>query len=166
MTRRRGRPAPEVHLVEAERAALERLVRARKTSQAIARRASIVLALDGGRLGGDVATEVGVSQTTVTKWRNRYLELGLEGLADAWRSGQPRKIGDDKVQEVVRLTIETTPKGRSRWSTRAMAEATGVNRTRVSQIWRAFGLQPHRRETFQLSTDPEFVAKTRDVCGP
>jgi len=107
-----------------------------------------------------------VAQSTqVDKWRRRFREGGLEGLYDAPRSGAPRTISDEKVEEVVKLTLEARPAGATHWSTRLMAKRAGVGRQTVSEIWRAFGLKPHRSETFQLSRDPFFVDKVRDVVG-
>jgi transposase len=102
----------------------------------------------------------------VGKWRGRFVEQRLNALADAPRPGRPRSIDDDKVEEVVVATLESMPKGASRWSTRDMAKKMGISPMSVSRIWRAFELKPHRAETFQLSTDPEFIAKVRDVVGP
>jgi transposase len=101
----------------------------------------------------------------VGKWRTRFIKRRLEGLLDAPRSGAPRKIGDDQVEKVIVTTLESMPKGASRWSTRDMAAKAGISRESVSRIWRAFGLKPHRRSTFQLSKDPQFVEKVRDVVG-
>src|SRR4051812_30415788 len=99
------------------------------------------------------------------KWRARFAEHRLDGLTDEPRPGQPRKISDAKVEEVIVKTLETTPKHATHWSTRSMAAEVGLNQTAVSRIWRAFGLQPHRQDTWKLSRDPLFIDKTRDVVG-
>ena len=106
-----------------------------------------------------------VTSQTVGKWRQRFIDLRLDGLLDAPRPGQPRKISDAQVEEVIALTLERKPTDATHWSTRQMAKATRLNQTAVGRIWRAFGLQPHRRETFKLSTDPLFIDKVRDIVG-
>jgi transposase len=113
----------------------------------------------------DVAKELGVSRPTVGKWRRRFVERRLDGLLDEPRPGAPRTVGEEKVEEVVTLTLESTPKGETHWSTRGMAKRVGASQSTVHRIWRAFGLQPHRSETFKLSTDPYFIEKVRDIVG-
>jgi transposase len=102
---------------------------------------------------------------TVAKWRGRFVRGRVDGLLDEPRPGRPRTIGDEKVEEVVVKTLESAPKDATHWSTRSMAAEVGLSQTAVSRIWRAFGLQPHRVESFKLSTDPLFVDKVRDVVG-
>jgi transposase len=101
----------------------------------------------------------------VATWRRRFAEHRLDGLVDAPRSGAPRSIGDEAVERLVALTLEEAPSHATHWSTRAMARRAGMSQTAVSRIWRAFGLRPHRAETFKLSSDPAFVEKVRDVAG-
>lgn len=165
MASRLGRPATPVRLTEDERETLERYVRRGSTSQQLVLRSQIILACDAGKAGTVIATELGVDRGTVTKWRVRFAASRLDGLADSPRPGAPRKIGDDKVEEVVVRTLETTPKGATHWSTRTLAKQVGVSREAVGRIWRAFGLKPHHADTFQLSRDPHFVEKVRDVVG-
>jgi transposase len=156
-------------LSDGERDALEALVRRRTASQALALRARIVLACAGE--GGvapltRVAAATGVSREMVRKWRARFAEQRLDGLADAPRPGAPRKVTDEQVEVVVtRVLSEKGPGQDSHWSTRAMAGETGLSQSTVSRIWRAFGLKPHLVETWKLSADPEFIAKVRDVVG-
>lgn len=102
---------------------------------------------------------------TVGKWRRRFVTSGLQGLLDEPRSGAPRKVSDQQVEEIVVKTLETLPKNATHWSTRSMAEASGLSRPTINRIWRAFGLQPHRTETWKLSTDPQLVEKIRDIVG-
>ncbi|MCA1679231.1 MAG: IS630 family transposase, partial [Actinobacteria bacterium] len=129
-------------------------------------RCRIVLACAEGQTNRAVATRVGVSVPTVRRWRGRYAERGVDGLLDEPRPGQPRKISDDQVEEVIVKTLETAPPdGGTHWSTRQMAAAAGLNQTAVSRIWRAFGLQPHRVEHWKLSKDPLFVEKVKDIVG-
>jgi transposase len=101
----------------------------------------------------------------VTKWRNRFAEHRLDGLVDEPRPGRPRTLTDEKVDEVIARTLEAGPQDATHWSTRSMAKETGLTQTAVSQIWRAFGLQPHRQDSWKLSRDPLFVEKVRDIVG-
>ena len=160
-----ARPAARVVLSEEERRILQRLVRRPKTAQRRAQRARIVLACARGQSNDAIADELGVTPATVSKWRGRYAREGLDGLDDEPRPGAPRKITDDKIEEVVVATLETTPKHATHWSTRLMAEHSGLDRTTVSHVWRAFRLNPRRTETFVLSPDPYLVEKVRDVVG-
>jgi len=161
----RGRPKAELVLTEEERSVLERLVRRHKSAQALALRARIVLACASGKTSTAVAKELRVNQATVGKWRRRFVERRLEGLFDEPRPGAKRTVTDDKVEAVIIKTLEEKPKDATHWSTRSMAEAMGMSQTSISKIWQAFGLQPHRSETFKLSTDPQFIEKLRDVVG-
>jgi transposase len=118
-----------------------------------------------GAANVEVAEELGVSRLTVGKWRRRFAEHRLDGLTDDRRPGGPRKISDDAIEQVLIKTLESAPRDATHWSTRSMAEEVGLSKSTVSRIWRAFSLQPHRSETFKLSTDPLFVEKVRDVVG-
>ena len=154
-----------LELGEAERAALEALAVRRRTAQGLALRARIVLAcaeMGSPRL---VGARLAVHPDTVRKWRHRFAEHRLDGLRDEPRSGAPRKIGDERIEAVISRTLESLPADGTHWSSRGMAKASGLSTATVQRIWRAFGLQPHRVETFKLSTDPDFVAKVRDVVG-
>ncbi len=162
---RRGRPTAPLSLSVEEREALERWSRRPKTARALAERARIVLLCAEGRTQQDVADEVGVIAQTVRKWRRRFLTKRLDGLLDEPRPGAPRKIMDEDVERLLRRTLESKPRAATHWSTRSMAEATGLSQTAVSRIWRAFALQPHRQDTFKLSRDPLFVEKVRDIVG-
>jgi transposase len=157
--------AVEIVLSAEERAQLESWERRRSSAQALAERARIVLAAAEGLTNADIARGLGVHRGTVTKWRNRFAEHRLDGLCDEPRPGQPRKITDHKVEEVITRTLESTPKDATHWSTRSMAKEVGLSQTAVSQIWRAFGLQPHRQGSWKLSKDPLFIEKVRDVVG-
>lgn len=128
-------------------------------------RSRIVLECATGVDSKIVAHHLSVSQQTVSKWRNRFAANRLDGLLDAPRSGAPRTIDDARVDAVIAKTLETVPKNATDWSTRSMAREMGLSQTAVSRIWRAFGLQPHRQESFKLSTDPLFVDKVRDIVG-
>ncbi len=162
----RGPKAVALELTEAERAELRRLLRRRGVGQALAQRARIVLACaEPGATNLGVATALGVSRQTAATWRRRFAAHRLEGLTDAPRPGAPRTISDEAVERVIALTLEEAPRNATHWSTRSMARRAGMSQTAVSRIWRAFGLRPHRMETFKLSSDPAFVDKVRDVVG-
>jgi len=163
--RRPGRPRQEVTLSTDERNTLVRWARRAKTAQSLSLRSRIVLACAEGETDRAVAARLGVTHQTVAKWRVRFAESRLEGLEDEWRSGAPRTISDELVERVVTRTLESKPRGATHWSTRAMAKHLGLSRMTVARIWRAFGLQPHRSETFKLSPDPLLVEKVRDIVG-
>jgi transposase len=152
-------------LSDAERSDLSALASRRKTAQALALRARIVLACaDVGR-NNDVAAALGLSRATVGKWRRRFVERRIDGLHDEPRCGAPRTVDDARIEAVIVSTLESLPPDATHWSSRGMARASGLSVSTVQRIWRAFGLQPHRSETFKLSTDPLFVEKVRDVVG-
>lgn len=148
-----------------ERAKLEAWVRRPKTAQRLALRSRIVLAAADGQSNTAIAADLRVTLPTVGKWRQRFLDRRLDGLTDEPRPGPPRTVTDAQVEDVVTRTLESKPADATHWSTRGMAKATGLSQTAISRIWRAFGLQPHRADTFKLSTDPYFVEKVRDVVG-
>jgi transposase len=162
---RRATKASVVTLSGEERAYLDRLVRRRKVARGDAQRADIVLLAADGLNNCAIAAKVGVTRQTVRTWRERFAKHRLAGLCDEPRCGAPRKIGDDQIEAIVVKTLEEKPKGATHWSTRDMAKASGVSASSVQRIWRAFSLQPHRTETFKLSTDPQFVEKVRDIVG-
>jgi transposase len=161
----RGRPKPPLVLTTDDRATLERWARGRSTAQALALRARIVLSSAAGATNQQVAAQLGVNATTVGKWRSRFLERGLDGLADEPRPGAPRKITEDKIEEVVLKSLEEAPPEGTRWSTRSMAVATGLSQTAVSRIWRAVGLQPHQAESFRLLSGQTFTARVHGIAG-
>jgi transposase len=162
----RGRPHKAVLTVSGEdHEVLRRWTTRPRSSNGLAQRARIVLRCGEGAASREVARELRVTEQTVGKWRKRYIERGVAGLLDEPRPGAPRRVSDDQVEEVVTATLETMPRGATHWSTRSMAERSGLSHTTVRQIWNAFGLQPHRVETFKLSNDPQFVEKVRDIVG-
>lgn len=160
-----GKPAVVIDLTKEERRELEGLAGRRRTAQGLARRARIVLLAADGLENKQICAELGVDPNTVGKWRRRYAEHRMDGLRDEPRPGAPRQIGDEEIAETIRLTLETTPRHATHWSLRAMAAAVGHAPSTIHRIWKAFGLQPHRVETFKLSTDPLFVEKVRDIVG-
>jgi transposase len=162
----RGRPTAQIVLSDDERDTLDRWARRPTTGQALAMRCRIVLAAESGATNQQIAAEVGCNPTTVGKWRTRFAAKRLDGLMDEPRPGQPRKITDEIVEDVIVTTLEESPPdGSTHWSTRSMAARVGLNQTAISRIWRTFGLKPHRIEDFKLSTDPQFIDKVRDVVG-
>ncbi len=160
-----GRPLAPLTLTDDERAKLTAWSRRPKSAQRLALRAKIVLAAADGRSNTAVAADLRVTLPTVGKWRSRFLTKRLDGLTDEPRPGPTRTITDAHVEAVVTKTLESKPANATHWSTRGMARTTGLSQTAISRIWRAFGLQPHRADTFKLSTDPDFVEKVRDVVG-
>jgi transposase len=157
--------AVAIVLDDAERSELTALTRKHGAPQSLAERARIVLAAASGLNNKEIAAKVGVCDATAGTWRNRFAESRMEGLYDEQRPGAPREIGDDEIAGLIRKTLETRPKGATQWSLRTMARAVGHSPSTIHRIWRAFGLQPHRSETFKLSSDPLFVEKVRDVVG-
>ena len=162
---RTGRPKLPLILSPPERQRLEQLAARRKTAQALALRARIVLLCAAGHHNTAVAARLQVTVQTAGKWRARFVARRLDGLLDEPRPGAPRRITDADVERVITLTLETTPKDATHWSTRGMAGVAGLSQTAISRIWRAFALQPHRTETFKLSKDPLFIEKVRDIVG-
>ena len=128
-------------------------------------RSRIVLAAADGGSNTEIAARLGLARTTVTTWRNRFAEQRLDGLLDEPRPGRPRTVSDEQVEELITATLETAPKDATHWSTRAMAAHLGMSQSTVSRVWRAFGLAPHKVDTWKLSKDPLFVDKVRDVVG-
>lgn len=163
---RTGRPKLEsLVLTDDERAALGRYKARARSARQLAFRASIILRCAEGGTDIEVAASLRTSRLTVGKWRRRFIAKRLDGLMDEPRPGAPRQVGDDEIEGLITKTLETTPKGRTHWSTRSMAKAVGVSHSTVSRVWRAFGLQPHRTESFRLSQDPLLVEKVRDIVG-
>ena len=160
-----GKAAVSVCLTDSERKELESLASRRRTAQGLAQRARIVLLAAESMENKDICARVDASPNTVGKWRRRFVERRVDGLLDEPRPGAPRQIGDDEIAETVRLTLETTPRDATHWSLRSMAKAVGFAPSTIHRIWKAFNLQPHRTETFKLSTDPLFVEKVRDIVG-
>jgi len=160
-----GPTAVEIVLSARERSELEARVRRRKIARADAMRAEIVLLAADGLNNCAISDEIGVSRMTVMTWRKRFAARRFDGLDDEPRCGAPRKIGDAKIADVVTKTLETMPSHATHWSTRSMSKASGLSVSTVHRIWNAFSLQPHRSETFKLSTDPQFVEKVRDIVG-
>ena len=154
-----------LELSAAERAQLESWTRRRTSAQALALRSRIVLLAAAGRNNTQIARELGIHRNVAGKWRSRFVEHRLDGLTDEPRPGRPRTITDEQVEEVIVKTLESTPHDATHWSTRSMAREVGLTQSAVLRIWKAFGLQPHRQQTWKLSKDPQFIDKVRDVVG-
>ena len=162
---RTGRPKAALHLSDAEKKELQRLSRRRVISAMMGLRARAILMCAEGTDSKSVAQGLGVSEHAVGKWRRRFLEKRLDGLLDEPRVGRPRKVTDERVEQLIVETLESTPRAATHWSTREMARRSGLSTMTISRIWRAYGLQPHRAETFQLSKDPQLIDKVRDIVG-
>jgi transposase len=157
--------AVAIELSDDERARLESWARRRTSAQALALRSRIVLLAAEGLKNTEIARRLDIDHATARKWRSRFAEQRLDGLVDEPRPGRPRTISDEQVEEVIVRTLETTPRDATHWSTRSMAREVGLTQSAVLRIWRAFGLAPHRQETWKLSRDPQFIEKVRDVVG-
>ena len=158
-------PLARVVLSDEDREVLERWARRPNSAQALALRCRIVLAAADGESSLEIASRLDCHPSTVGKWRGRFSRRGFDGLHDEPRPGKPRSIGDQQVERVIVKTLEQQPRDATHWSTRSMAQATGMSQTAVSRIWRAFGLKPHQSEAFKLSPDPQFIDKVRDIVG-
>jgi transposase len=154
---RTGRPTPALVVAQDERETLQNWSRRPKSAQALALRARMILLCAAGRSNTEVAAELRITKQTVGKWRQRFLAKRLDGLLDEPRPGTPRKLSDRDVERVLALTLESAPRNATHWSTRSLAEASGLSRASVHRIWKAFALQPHRTKTFKVSKDPLFI---------
>jgi len=162
---RRGRPTVQIKLSGDERKTLQRWGRRHSSAQALALRCRIVLAAAEGRTNTDIAEDLKVNPSTVSKWRRRFATDRLDGLVDAPRPGAARTIGDDVIEAVLVETLETTPPDATHWSTRGLAAKHGISHQTVAEIWRAFGLKPWRQDSFKVSPDPDLVEKIRDLVA-
>jgi transposase len=163
---RTGRPKAELVLSAAERVQLERWARRGKTSQVLALRSRIILGCAvPGAVSKEVAAALGCGETTVGKWRRRFLRERLDGLVDEDRPGRPSSVSLDQVEDVIVATLESKPADATHWSQSSMAKRTGLSRSTIGRIWRDFGLKPHRVDGFKVSTDPLFVERVVDVVG-
>ena len=165
MARNAGRPVAALVLSNDERSYLERQVRRRRVARSLSDRCRMVLRCADGLTSKAVAAELGVHEHTVGKWRRRFVVDRIDGLMDEPRLGRPRTIEDDQVAAVIERTLFSTPADATHWSIRSMAKEVGLSHTTIRRIWTAFALQPHRCETFKLSSDPLFVEKVRDIVG-
>lgn len=160
-----GRPKAMLTLSSEEHEQLQALAVSRSLPHGLVTRAKIVLAAADGQANSAIAQKVDLSVSSVGKWRNRFLEQGLQGLHDELRPGRPRSIADEKIALAIQTTLQTKPEGGTHWSCRSLADSTGISKSTVQRVWNAFGLQPHRQGHFKLSTDPFFIEKVRDIVG-
>lgn len=154
-----------MRLTDDERAQLVAWSRRSKSANALAIRSRIVLAAAEGMNNTAIADKLDIHVSSARKWRSRFVAERLEGLLDEPRPGRPRTVSDERVEAVITRTLETTPTDATHWSTRSLAAELGMSQTAVSRIWRAFGLAPHKQDSWKLSKDPLFVDKVRDVVG-
>lgn len=157
--------AAEIVLTADERTELEGWARRRSSAAGLAMRSRIVLAAADGGTNTELAQRLGLAVTTVRRWRNRFVVDRCDGLLDEPRPGRPRVVGDEQIKALITATLEATPQDATHWSTRSMAEHLGMSQSMVSRVWRAFGLAPHKQDSWKLSKDPLFVEKVRDVVG-
>lgn len=161
----RGRPVAPIQLNDEERTQLMSLANSRSLPHGLVQRAKIVLACADGEANCDIATRLQLNKTTVGKWRQRYLQMGIEGLHDELRAGRPRSFDDERVAEVINTALQTRPPVGTHWTVRSMAEQTGISKSTVQRWFSLFGVQPHRQRHFKLSSDPFFIEKVRDIVG-
>jgi transposase len=157
--------AVEVKLRKAEREQLEGFVRSRTLPHSLVTRARIVLLAAEGKTNIEIAEVVGMNRINVGKWRHRFVTDGIKGLYDQLRPGRPRTVSDEQVAELLNRTLQRKPKNATHWTVRAISEECGVSKSTVQRVWSAFGIQPHRHQSFKISNDPFFVEKVRDIVG-
>lgn len=160
-----GRPKIPIVLSSEEHSQLHTIANSRSMPHGIVTRAKIILMAAEGETNSIIAGKVNLSPQVVCKWRQRYIEQGISGLHDELRPGRPRTLSDEDVATAIHKTLKTKPKDATHWTVRSLAKETELTRPTVHRIWKAFGLQPHRRQNFKLSNDPFFVEKVRDIVG-
>ena len=160
-----GRKAQPINLSDEQRVQLEAFANSRALPHAQVIRAQIILKAADGETNLAIAQALGLNRITVGKWRDRFITFGVEGLYDEIRTGRPRTIDDERIAELINSTLKRKPEGATHWSCRTMAAEIGISKSTVQRVWNTFGIQPHRQQTFKLSTDPFFVEKVRDIVG-
>ena len=162
---RTGRPKPALVLKSEEAAQLRCWAASHTLPHALVCRARLVVWSAQGQSNSQIARRLHWTNATVGKWRQRFIEHRLAGLYDELRPGRPRSIDDEKIAALVKRTLSRKPAGATHWSIRQAAQASGISRSTVHRLFRAFALQPHRSRSFKLSTDPFFIEKVRDIVG-
>src|ERR1022692_632186 len=158
------RVAPPVVLSNEQRKTLEQWVRSRSLPVRQAQRAQIILLAADGMQDLEIAAAVNISNQKAARWRKRFLQKALPGLQkDASRPGRTPTITAAKIEDVVRKTTQAKPDNATHWSTRTMAEASGISEKSVRRIWHKHGLKPHLTRTFKLSNDPKFAEKLESI---
>src|SRR5258708_3610772 len=152
----------KIQLTAQQQDELERCASSRSLAVRAVERAKIILGLAAGKAKQEIASQLGIVRQTVRRWEKHFQQQGTQGLKDAPRSGRPRDIKPEKIQQIVHKTTQETPPDSTHWSTRSLAKAIGVSASSVSRIWRALKLKPHRVRTFKLSNDPNFAEKLED----
>jgi putative transposase len=160
-----GRPASELVISAQDRVQLESIARSQSLPAALVRRVQMILCMADGESNSEVARRFQVSRPTVSMWRTRFAERGLAGLHNELKPGRPRSTGEEQIAKLINTALQSRPKGKTHWSRRSLAQATGLSTTTVHRYLTLFGLQPHRTRSFKLSTDAFFVEKVRDIVG-
>jgi transposase len=164
-TRATSGPRQAFNLTTGERVELERLARRPRTHRAVSLRAQILLLRDAGLKHSEIARKLRVTAATICLWQRRFVAKRIVGIYDEPKPGAPRRITDERIENIVVKTLESRPRGATHWSTRQMAKKVELSQSTISRIWRTFGLKPHRADTHTLSSDPLFIEKVRDVVG-
>jgi transposase len=158
--------AAQIQLTPQQQDELDRRASSRSLAARTVERAKIILGLAAGKAKQEIAAQLGIARQTAWRWGRRFREQGMPaGLEDAPRSGRPRVIPPEKIEQIVRKTIQETPPDSTHWSTRSLAEQMAVSASSIGRIWRARDLKPHRVRTFKLSNDRCFAEKTDDVVN-
>jgi len=161
-----SRKLPPLTLNSSQEQQIQQWLSAHGTPQQVALRCRIVMAAAEGQSESAIARQLGTNRKTVTLWRARFAEAGLESLWEiAPGRGRKPTYGPEKIKAIVDATLQTKPSGMTHWSCRQMAKAQGVSKSTVSNIWRSHNVKPHRVKRFKLSRDPRFLEKLTDVVG-
>lgn len=157
------RIAPAIEVTKEQERELTKLARSKRSSVRLAQRAQIVLLAAQGLQNKAIAEQLGIGRVQVARWRERYLESGLQGIErDLPRGAPPVKVD---VAKLVELTTQSTPEAATQWSTRTMAAKLAVSPSTVMRHWQANGLKPHLMRGFKVSRDPKFAEKLEDIVG-
>jgi putative transposase len=159
------RPAKTLNVSAEDRLQLESIARSQSLPAALARRAQMILCMADGESNNSIARRYRTTRVTVSHWRIRFHERGITGLHNEIKPGRPRSTSEEQIAELINTALRSKPKGRTHWSGRALAGATGLSKTTVHRYLSLFGVQPHRTRTFKLSNDPFFIEKVREIVG-
>ena len=160
------RTSRQLRVSDRDQSALKKMVRDGNTPQKLALRARIALLSADGTATSQIMRQLGTSNPTITRWRDRYETDGISGLLkDRSRPGRKKRIEETRVNEVVERTLREKPLHATHWSTRTMATAVGLSPASILRIWKEHGLKPHLVRSFKLSRDPRFIEKLHAVVG-